>query len=95
MNQLGREGAYMSFDLVALAACNITFLALVAYVVKLGISDKFVTYFLFGEYLVAMVPLTIIAILEPNTTIPIVAVFLIHIVLLIILGVAPKLLRAN
>jgi hypothetical protein len=61
-------------------------IALVAYVVKLGISDKFVTYFLFGEYLVAMVPLTIIAILEPNTTIPIVAVFLIHIVLLIILG---------
>jgi hypothetical protein len=82
-------------NLVALGVCNAVFLGLVAYVILRGVSDKFVSYFLIGEYFVAMVPLTIIAILEPQTTVPIVAVFLIHIALLIILGVLPRYFRTS
>jgi hypothetical protein len=80
-------------DFIALLGCNVLFLALVVLIVSRGVSDKYVTYFLFGEYLVAMVPLTVIAILEPQTIGPIIAVFLIHIALLIILGVIPPTLQ--
>jgi len=42
-----------------------------------------------GEYAVAIVPLSIIAIVVPQTLEPIVAVFLIHIALRVILEVIP------
>jgi len=81
--------------LVALGACNAAFLGLVLYIVVRGVSDRFVAYFLFAEYFAAMVPISIIAILEPQTLGPIIAILLINIGLLIMLGVLPKYFRRN
>ena len=53
--------------LVALGACNAVFLGLVLYIVVRGVSDRFVAYFLFGEYFAAMLPISMIGTLEPNT----------------------------
>jgi hypothetical protein len=81
--------------LVALGACNAAFSGLVLYIVVRGVSDRFVAHFLFAEYFAAMVPISIIAILEPQTLGPIIAILLINIGLLIMLGVLPKYFRRN
>ena len=60
-----------------------------------GVPDRFVAYFLFGEYFAAMVPISIIAILEPQTLGPIIIILVINIVLLVTLGVLPKYFRRN
>ena len=75
---------------MTLLACNIAFLTLVVFICT-RISDRYVWYFLIGEYLVAMLPLSVIAVLSSQTMKPIIAVFLIHIALLVILGVVPGL----
>ena len=77
-------------ELMALAACNVIFLGTVSYLFATRKMDKFVKYFLIGEYMVAMVPLSIIGVLSENTTLPIVLIFVIHISLLFLLGVIPN-----
>jgi hypothetical protein len=79
-----------TLELVALVACNAAFVLTIAYLFLTRMMDKFVKYFLVGEYLVAMVPLSAIGILLQQTTMPIVLIFLIHIGLLFILGVIPN-----
>jgi len=81
--------------LVALGACNAAFLGLVLYIVVRGVPDRFVAYFLFGEYFAAMVPISVIAILEPQTLGPIIVILVINVVLLVMLGVLPKYFRRN
>ena len=83
----------MSPLLAVLGACNAAFLGLVLYIVLRGVSDKFVAYFLFGEYFAAMAPISIIAILEPQTLGPVIVILVINIILLILLGVLPKYFR--
>jgi len=79
-----------ALEIVALLACNAVFLLTVFYLFFTRVMDRFVKYFLVGEYLVAMFPLTVIGTLLQQTTMPIVLIFLIHISLLFILGVIPK-----
>jgi len=79
--------------LFVLGACNAAFLVLVIYIVLRGVRDKFVTYFLFGEYLAAMLPISIIGLLEPKVLEPIIIILLMNIILLIMLGVLPSYLR--
>jgi hypothetical protein len=74
-------------ELIPLVACNVTFLVTISYIFFTRMIDRFVKYFLVGEYLIAMIPLSIIGILMQQTTLPIVLIFLIHISLLFILGV--------
>jgi hypothetical protein len=81
--------------LLVLGACNAAFLGLVLYIVMRGSPDRFVAYFLFGEYFGAMVPISIIAILEPQTLGPIIVVLLINIALLITLGLLPNYFRRS
>jgi len=76
-----------------LGACNALFLGLVLYIVARGVPDRFVVYFLFGEYFAAMLPISIIAVLEPQTLEPIILVLAINIALLIILAVLPSYFR--
>jgi hypothetical protein len=76
--------------LFVLVVCNLVFLGLVAFIVVRGVRDRFVTYFLVGEYFVAMLPISIIAILEPRTLEPVIVILLMNIVLLIALGVLPR-----
>ena len=76
--------------LFVLVICNFVFLGLVAFIVVRGVRDRFVTYFLVGEYFVAMLPISIIAILEPRTLEPVIVILLMNIVLLIGLGVLPR-----
>ena len=79
--------------LFTLAACNATFLGLIVLIVVRGVSDRFVVYFLFGEYLAAMLPISIIGVLEPQTLGPIIVILLLNIALLIVLGVLPSYFR--
>ena len=81
--------------LIALGACNAAFLGLVLYIVVRGVPDRFVAYFLFGEYFAAMLPISIIAILERQTLGPIIVILVINVVLLVMLGVLPKYFRRN
>ncbi len=81
--------------LVVLGVCNALFFGLVVYIVMRGVPDRFVAYFLFGEYFAAMVPISIIGILEPQILAPIIAVLFINIAFLIILGVLPRYFRRN
>jgi len=53
--------------LFVILGCNIAFSGLAAYIVVREVPGKFVTYFLFGEYLAAMFPISIVAVLEPQT----------------------------
>ena len=69
------------------------FLGLVIFIVLSGVQDKFVTYFLFGEYFAAMLPISIIGVLEPQILEPIIVVLLINIILLILLGLLPNYFR--
>ena len=79
--------------LFVLVAINLAFLGLVAHVVIRGVQDKFVTYFLVGEYLAAMLPISLIAILEPQTTEPVIVILLMNVALLVGLGVLPSYFR--
>ncbi len=80
----------VALELIALVACNVAFLVTVSYLFFTRMIDRFVKYFLVGEYLIAMVPLSAIGILMQHATLPIVLIFLIHISLLFILGVIPN-----
>ncbi len=79
-----------ALELIVLVACNVAFLLTVSYLFFTRMIDRFVKYFLVGEYLIAMVPLSVIGILMQQTTLPIILIFLIHISLLFILGVIPN-----
>jgi hypothetical protein len=79
--------------LFVLGACNATFVGLVIYIVVRGVPDKFVNYFLFGEYLAAMLPISFIAVLEPQILEPVIVILLMNIVLLIVLGLVPSYFR--
>ena len=59
----------------------------------MGGRDRFVSYFLFGEYLAAMVPISIIGILEPQTLQAVIAILPMNIILLITLGLVPSYFR--
>jgi len=83
----------MTALLLIVAACNATFLGLVILIVVRGVPDRFVTYFLIGEYLAAMLPISIIGVLEPQTLGPIIVILLLNIALLIVLGVLPSYFR--
>jgi uncharacterized protein with PQ loop repeat len=85
--------AESEIELTALIVCNLAFLGTVFYLFHTRIFDKFVRYFLLGEYLVAMVPLTAIGILLRQTALPILLIFLIHLALLFLLGIIPNFFR--
>jgi len=79
--------------LLAVGACNALFLGLIILIVVRGVQDRFVVYFLFGEYLAAMLPISIIGILEPQVLGPVIVILLLNIALLILLGVLPSYFR--
>jgi hypothetical protein len=83
----------MTSLLFALGACNAVFLGLVVFIVVRGVQDKFVTYFLFGEYFAAMLPISVIGILEPQILEPIIVILFMNIILLILLGLLPSYFR--
>jgi len=78
---------------IVVLACNAVFLGLVLCIVVRGVRDRFVSYFLFGEYLAAMVPISIIGIIEPRTLEAVIAILLMNIMLLILLGLVPSYFR--
>jgi hypothetical protein len=84
------RGSIAAFELIALVACNLAFLVAISYLFFTRAIDRFVKYFLVGEYLIAMVPLTIIGILVQQTALPIVLILPIHITLLFGLVVIPN-----
>ena len=84
----------MVSPLLVLGGCNAAFLALVLYIVVVQkVQDKFVAYFLFGEYLAAMVPISVIGILAPQTLAPVIVILLLNILLLVGLGILPRYFR--
>ncbi len=83
----------MSPLVFVLGACNAAFLGLVIYIVIRGVPDRFVTYFLLSEYFAAMVPISIIGILLPQTIEPVIVILLMNIALLIVLGLLPSYFR--
>lgn len=85
----------MSPLVFVLVACNVVFLGLVAYIVVRGVPDRFVTYFLFGEYFAAMVPISVVGIIEPQIIEAVIVILLMNIVLLIVLGLCPNYFRRS